>query len=277
MPDKDYLAVAKRRVHRPADIEDHRRIFVYARNKKGKTRFGTSAGIDRTIVIDPEKGTDTMKSLNPYVWPMERWADIQEAYGALRTGKLSPNFFKQGESSTPFDWVSVDGLTKMNNMALRFVMKRQEERDLDRQPGFVQQRDYGKSGELMKQMLANFHGLKMNVVLTAQERMKANKAYTEEGEGDDEEEVMEYLMQPELPDGVKSAVNAMVEVIGRIYTTTIIPTKGKNEGKEVTQRRLWIGIHDRYDTGYRSDFTLPNMIKLPTIPKLVSAMLQGGD
>ncbi len=82
-------------------------------------------------------------------------------------------------------------------------------------------------------------------------------------------------MVPDLPAGVKSSVNAIVEVIGRIYTTNIIPTKGANAGKEVPQRRLWIGVHDRYDTGYRSDFSLPPMIKNPTIPKLVNAMIEG--
>lgn len=274
MADKDYLAIAKRRVHRPSKLESFRCIFAYSRNKKGKTRFGLSAGRDDTIVLDPEKGTDTMKTIDPFVWPIEKWADMQEAYGALRTGKLSPNFFQQGESSTPFKWVSVDGLTRMNNMALRYVMSRQEERDLDRQPGFVQRHDYGKSGELMKQMLANFHSLKMNVVLTAQERMRENKAFGEAEE--DDEESSSYLMVPDLPDAVKSAVNSIVEVIGRIYTTTIIPTKGVHKGEEVIQRRLWIGIHDRYDTGYRSDFDLPNMIRNPTLPKLVAAMLEGG-
>lgn len=271
--DKDYLSIAKKRVHRPSELQSHRCIFIYGRNKKGKTKLSLSAGRDITMALDPEKGTDTMKSLDPFVWPITRWADLQEAYGALRTGKLSPNFFKQGESSTPFSWVSVDGLTRMNNMALRYVMNRQEERDLDRQPGFVQRSDYGKSGELMKQMLANFHSLPMNVVLTAQERMRENKAFGEAEE--DDEETSDYLMVPDLPDSVKSAVNAIVEVIGRIYTATVIPTKGPNAGKEITQRRLWIGIHDRYDTGYRSDFVLPNMIKNPTLPKLVAAMLEG--
>lgn len=273
--DKDYLAIAKARVHRPSQIQSHRFLFIYGRNKKGKTRFSLSAGIDETISLDPESGTDTMKTADPWVWPIEKWADMQEAYGALRTGKLSPNFFKQGESSTPFSWVCPDGLTKMNNMALKYVMKVQEERDLDRQPGFVQRSDYGKSGELMKQMLANFHSLKMNVILTAQERGRENKVFGDSQE--DDEETADYLMVPDLPDAVRSAVNSLAEVIGRIYTVTIIPTKGPNQGKEVTQRRLWIGIHDRYDTGYRSDFTLPPMIKNPTLPKLVAAMLQEGN
>jgi hypothetical protein len=271
MADKDYLSIAKTRVHRPSQLDTYRSVFCYGRNKKGKTWFGLSAGRDNTMVLDPENGTDAMRQTDPFVWPITKWEDLQEAYGALRTGKLTPNFFQQGESSTPFPWLSVDGLTRMNNMALKYVMKVQEERDLDRQPGFVQQRDYGKSGELMKQMLANFHTLKMNVVYSAQERMKANKAF---GDSEDEDETeVDYLMVPDLPDSVRSAVNAIVEVIGRIYTTRVT----LKDGSEKLQRRLWIGVHERYDTGYRSDFTLPDIIKNPTLPKLVHAMLEGGQ
>lgn len=268
--EKDYLAIAKRKVHRPADLDTFRSIFVYGKNKKGKSRLATTVGVDRVIYLDPEGGTDTMKARNPFVWPIEKWADLQEAYGALRTGKLSPNFFVQGESSTPFEWVAPDGLTKMNNMALRYVMKVQEEKDLDRQPGMVQQRDYGKSGELMKQMLANFHALKMHKYYTAQERIRPNKGFgMSESEGDEED--VDFVRVPDLPDGVKSAVNSIVEVIGRIYTVTVVI-----KGEDKIQRRLWIGVHDRYDTGFRSDFALPDMIKNPTLPKLVALMLEGG-
>lgn len=265
--ERDYLETAKRVVHQPSRIQSWRRVFIYARNKKGKTRLSLSAGRDETLILDPEKGTDTMVAFDPFVWPIEKWTDVQEAYGAIRTGKLSPNFFKQGESSTPFSWYSVDGLTRMNNMALRFVMKRQEERDIDRQPGFVEQRDYGKSGELMKQMLANFHGLKANVVFTAQERMRPNKSFSE----DEDSEEVDYLMVPDLPDAVRSAVNSIVEVIGRLYTVKV-----EVKGVEKLQRRLWVGVHDRYDTGVRSDYDLPDMLKNPTLPKLVRAMLEGG-
>ena len=58
-----------------------------------------------------------------------------------------------------YSWVCVDGLTKFSNMSLKYVMKLQEDRSLDRIPGLVQQRDYGKSGELMKDLLTRFHNM----------------------------------------------------------------------------------------------------------------------
>jgi len=269
MADKDYLALAKKKAHRPSDVEGYRKILVYARNKKGKTRFATSAGIDDTLVIDPEHGTDLMKHLDPWVWPVERWEDIQEVYGALRTGKLSPNHIKQGESSTPFTWVSPDGLTRMNNMALKYVMKVQELRDLDRQPGFVQQRDYGKSGEMMKQLLTNFHTLPMNVCYTAQEKMITGTPFDDD---DDIEQEVDAYYVPDLPNAVRGAVNSLVDVIGRLYTVQVTKKDGVTK---YTQRRLQIGLHERYDTGFRSDFALPEMIKAPTLPKLVGLMTEG--
>jgi hypothetical protein len=266
--DKDYLALASSRAHTTSRAQSFRRVFVYARNKKGKTRLGLSAGRDNILVIDPENGTDLMKSLDAFVWPVAKWDDMQEVYGALRTGKLTPNHILQGESSTPFIWVSVDGLTRMNNMALKYVMRVREEKDLDSQPGFVDRRDYGKSGELMKQMILNFHTLKMHVYYTSQEKMITDAGFYDDDEDADNSDA--YFV-PDLPNAVRGMMNSQAEVIGRLY---VVKVDGK-EGTEVKQRRLQIGLHEKYDTGFRSDFALPDMIKRPTLPKLISLIEKG--
>lgn len=261
---KDYLAIAQKKVQRPSKIKHHPKILIYSRNKKGKTTFALSAGVEKTIVLDPEKGTDPMKAKDPYVWPIEKWEDLQDAYGALRTGELSPKALGQGDSDEPFEYVSVDGLTKMNNMALRYIMRVAEERDLDRRPGMVDRRDYNKSGELMKDMLNNFHSLKMGVIYTAQERMMI----ADSGDSDEDEESTFFV--PDLPAGVRGAVNSIVDVIARLYVVRVETKSGTR-----AQRRLQIGPHERYDTGYRSDYVLPDMIKNPTVPKLVNLMIEG--
>lgn len=269
MPEKNYLAIAKKSVSRPKDKVGWRKLLVYARNKKGKTYFSLSAGVERTLVLDPEDGTDTMKKLNPYRWPITRWEDMADAYGALRTGKLSPSSLGLGTSRVPFDWVSVDGLTRINNYALHYIRHKREEANLETRPGTIDRRDYFKSGELMKQMLAQFHTLPMNVVYTCQERSIG-------GNSDDEDEEETVLHVPELPQGVRGSVNSLVEVIGRLYVATA-EFKNPNGGLpiEKKQRRLWIGLHDKFDTGYRSDYALPDFVRNPTIPKLVSLMLEG--
>jgi hypothetical protein len=263
-PEKDYAAIAAKRMHRPADRTRMPRFLVYSRNKKGKTTFSLSAGINQTIILDPEQGTDEMKTKNPHVWPIETWPDIDEAYEFLRHVNKCP-FDACPEKGHPFKWVGVDGLTKMNNMALKYVMKLQEERSLDRIPGMVQQRDYGKSGELMKEMLNKFHNLPQGIIFTAQERQM--EAFDSEEDEDYEDSAAWYV--PDLPKSVKGSANAIVDVIGRLYVVKLDTEPPKK------QRRLWLGESAMYDTGYRSDFVLPDTIPNPTIPKLVSLMRTG--
>jgi hypothetical protein len=262
--EKDYAEIAAKRMFRPAERERYPRFLFYSRNKKGKTTLAKSASA-RTLILDPEQGTSEMKASNPHVWPIDRWEDTDEAYQFLRHVNKCP--FKgcpQGQDH-PFDWCAPDGLTKMNNMALKYVMKIQEERSLDRIPGMVQQRDYGKSGELMKDLLVNFHNLPLGVIFTAQERQM--EAFDSEEDEDYEDNSAWYV--PDLPKGVRGAANAIVDVIGRLYVVKLDTDPPKK------QRRLWLGESAMYDTGYRSDFVLPDTIPNPTIPKLVQLMRTG--
>lgn len=252
MATKDYNAIAAKRITRPADAKRFPKILIYARNKKGKTTFGLSAGVDKTLVLDPERGTAEMRTKNPQVWPIERWEDLEDAYQFLRNGTHT------------YQWVVVDGLTKFSNMALKYVMKLQEEKSLDRIPGLVQQKDYGKAGELMKDLLTRFHNLQMGVVFTAQERMEEPQDSEEDsdvGEGG-------AMFIPDMPKGVRAAANSIVDVIGRLYVVRV---------DEKAERRLWIGESLKYDTGYRSDYTLPDMVRNPTIPKLVRLIRTGKE
>lgn len=251
MVTKDYAAVARERITRPAEQKSYPRFLIYSRNKKGKTTFGISAGVEKTLVLDPEHGTDEFKSKNPHVWHIERWEDLDDAYNFLRNTKHQ------------YEWVNLDGLTKLSNMSLKYVMKLQEEKSLDRIPGMVQQRDYGKSGELMKDLLTRFHSLPMGVVFTSQERQE--DGFDSEEDEDAEGGGAAYV--PDMPKGVRGYANSIVDVIGRLY---VIKT---DEGK--SERRLWIGESIKYDTGYRSDFVLADYVRNPTIPKLVRLMRTG--
>ena len=262
--EKDYAAIAAQRMYRPGDVKRYPRFLIYSRNKKGKTHFAKSAS-PRTLILDPEQGTSEMRRSNPHVWPIDQWTDMDEAYQFLRHVNKCPwSNCPQGKDHA-FDWCAPDGLTKMNNMALKFVMKQLEERSLDRIPGFVNQKDYGKSGELMKDMLNNFHNLPMGIIFTAQERQM--EAFDSEEDEDYEENAAWYV--PDLPKSVKGASNAIVDVIGRLYVVRIDDDPPKRE------RRLWVGDSAKYDTGYRSDFVLPDMIRNPTVPKLVELIRTG--
>jgi len=248
----DYKALGAKHIRKPGDKP--KRFLFYSRNKKGKTTLGASA--PKTLVLDPERGAEELPE-NVDLWPIDRWEDMNDAFKFLRFGNHD------------YEWVNVDGLTRVNNMALRYVMNQQEERDLDRIPGQVQQRDYGKSGELMKGMLFNFHTLPMGVVYTAQERQEIAGEFDSE---DEDSEQAEARFVPDLPKGVRSSVNAIVDCIGRLYTVKIEHPKTQ---LMVVQRRLHIGPSEAFDTGIRSKHPMPDMIKNPTVPKLVALMNNG--
>lgn len=251
MAAKDYDEIARQRITRPADAKRYPKFLIYSRNKKGKSTFGLSGGVEETLILDPEMGTSEMRTKNPHVWPISRWEDLDEAYNFLRFGTHT------------YKWCSVDGLTKMSNMSLKYVMRLQEEKSLDRIPGLVQQRDYGKAGELMKDLLTRFHNLPMGVVFTAQERQE--EGHDSEEDEDVEEATAAYV--PDLPKGVRSAANSIVDVIGRLY---VVKTE---DGK--SERRLWIGESIKYDTGYRSDFVLPDYLRQPTVTRLTRLIRTG--
>lgn len=264
--EKDYLSIAKKRVHTPDQIDSFTKALIYSRNKKGKTKFCLTAGRERTLHIDPEQGTDKFKKQRPIVWPLDKWEDMQDCWGALRTYELSPAALGQGSEEKPFDTVCLDGCTKINNMALRYIMRVEEERNLDRRPGIIDRRDYNKSGELMKDMINNFLKLRMNVIFTAQERMFTGFS----GDEDEDEADGSVFFVPDLPAGVRGALNSVVDVIGRLYVVRV-----EVKGELRPQRRLQIGPHERYDTGARSDHKLPDVLKNPTFPKLVNLLETG--
>jgi AAA domain-containing protein len=275
---KDYAAIARKRIHRVGESERMPRLLVYGRNKKGKTRFCATA--PNVLILDPEDGTTAETKLNPDVWPVTQWQDIEDAYGALKSGIKSP------KTNKPYEWLALDGMTRILSMAISFVSRQQMERDLSRQPGQVDQRTYGQANKMIEGMLHNFHSLRsIGMVITCQERMLVVDNM-EDLDGDDDATPASYMYVPDLSPGSRSPLNQIVDVIGRIYVVRgDFTTKRRYRGsdgnvktKEVptrTQRRLWVGPHEMYDTGYRSDYELSDFIVNPTVPTVVRAMREG--
>lgn len=271
---KDYEAIAAAKIRKPGTNKRKPRLLVYGRNKKGKTRFCTTA--PDVLILDPETGTEEERRAAPDVWPIDQWSDIHDAYMFLKGGGKSPI------TGRPYQWVALDGATRISNIALRWVMSQTEERSLEKKPGQVGKQDYGRSGEMFKGMLLNFHSLReIGVIITAQERMVEIE---NPDETDEEVDQVAATFVPDLPKGARSAVNSMVDLIGRLYIYRGTYTKKfrqKDTGKiiekemEGIQRRLWIGPHALYDTGYRSEFTLADSLLDPTVPSVIAAMREG--
>ena len=259
---KDYAAIGAAKITRVTDVKSKPpRILVYSRNKKGKSRFCATA--PKVLMVDPEHGTDRMTRINPSVWHIEEWAEMDEVYKFLKLGNHD------------FEWVALDPTTRIHGFSLRFVMDMAEERSLDTKPKLVQKQHYGQAGELTKEMLWNFHRLPMGVIYTAQERQVDGAS----GDEDEDSEEPAAMYVPDLPKGARASINSIVDVIGRIYTVKT-NVKARRAGgdiyeKEVIQRRLWLEPSAQYDTGYRSDFVLPAYLKNPTVPRLVELMTKG--
>lgn len=279
MAKKDYAAIAKAKISSPTKGSDRMpRFLVYGRNKKGKTRFCATA--PDVLILDPEDGAVEEKKLDPDVWPITEWQDLEDAYGFLKSGGKSP------KTEKPYQWVALDGMTRFLSMALNFVNSRDMERDLSRKPEDVDQRTYGRANKMVEGLLHNFHSLRhIGMVITAQERMI--EISNMEDMGDDEDATPAgYMYVPDLSKGSRAPLNQVVDVIGRIYVVRGDFTHKKRvrnaEGKVVlrsvetkVERRLWIGPHEMYDTGGRSGFELPDFIKEPTIASLTKVMREG--
>lgn len=254
------------------------RYLVYGRNKKGKTRFCATA--PDVLICDPEDGTVEEKKLNPDVWHITKWEDLDEVYNYLKSGGKSPI------SGKPYQWVALDGMTKMLSMAIDFVSKQQAERDLTRDPKQTDQRTYGQANRMLEALLDNFHSLRhIGLIITAHERIVEIKDMEDLGE-DDDAAPASYQYVPDLTKGSRAPLNRVVDLIGRIYVVRgdfITKRRTRNaEGKAVVrevetkvQRRLYIGPHDMYDTGYRSGYELPDFIKEPTIASVNRALREG--
>lgn len=276
MASKDYAAIARAKIARPGSGRMPR-YLVYGRNKKGKTRFCATA--PDVLILDPEDGTIAETKLDPDVWPIVQWTDLDEVYNAVKGG------FKSPKTGQPYKWVALDGMTRMLSMAIDFVSKQQAERDLTRQPGQVDQRTYGQANRMIESMLHNFHSLRnVGIILTAQERVVEIESMEDLGD-DDDATPASYMYVPDLTKGARAPLNQIVDVIGRIYVVRgefEVKRRVKQGDKVVvktstvnTQRRLFVGPHEMYDTGYRSGFSLPDYIKEPTVASLGRALREG--
>lgn len=257
MPAKDYATIAQSKIHKPR--ERPLTVLVYGRFKKGKTWFCSTA--PNVLILDPENGTDFFKEKAPDVWSIERWEDFDEVYHFLKGGNHS------------YEYVAFDGMTRFANMALKYIGKQEEETNLNRKPGLVQQQDYFKANELMKALMYKFHALPLGKIYTAQEKQMEGVVIEE----DEEANPAEAQFVPELSPGIRSAVNALVDVIGRTYT--VRKDHPTNPEKKVTSYRLWLAQSENYDTGSRSEFQrkLPDFIINPSVEKLSNLIKTGSN
>jgi uncharacterized membrane protein (UPF0127 family) len=251
---------------------------VYAKNKKGKTRFCTTA--PDVLILDPEDGTAREKRRDPDTWPVDTWEDLVDAAGFLKSRSN-----KSPITGKPYRWCAWDGATRIGQIAVNFIRSQEAIRDLSRKPSDIKIQDYGRANKMIEEAVHQFHALRdIGLIFTAQERM-VEIANMEDLADDTEATPAGYMYVADLSKGARTPFNQVCDVIGRLYVVRGEFTRTRNvrrggvvqavEVPSTTERRLFVGVHDMYDTGCRTDYDLPDYFANPTVPALVSAMREG--
>jgi hypothetical protein len=246
------ISLVKAKMIKASDIQTEFKACFYGRNKVGKTRLACSSGLDTFLIDCNEKGTDSVRgNSNVTVYPMTKYDDLDPAYWYLKS------------SNHPHKVVVIDTISMLATIGMKWVLKDDLDRDLDRDPLTPDKRSWGKLGEAMKETILRFRNLPMHVIFLAQEK-------TTTSDDDDGGTVIE--VHPELSPAPRSTLLSAVGTIGRLYIKEV----ERNE-KTVMERRLLLGAHPKYVSGTRFSEELKYVEINPTLDKILAKINGGTD
>lgn len=219
-----------------ASASDKVKMVIYARNKVGKTVFAGSSNL-KTLIIDcNERGyASVRKRPNVKVYKLRTWEDLDPIYWYLRTGEHD------------IEVVVIDTITMLAMIGMKWVLKDDYDRDMNRDPMSPDRRSWGKLGEMLKDAIIKFRNLDMHVIFLAQEK-------TSTSDDDDGGTIIET--HPELSPAPRSVLLSSVDIIGRLYTKEVEVTKGGTTTKKM-ERRMLLGTHPKFVSGNRFDELKP--------------------
>jgi phage nucleotide-binding protein len=221
--DKSSLALQAEELIIPASqVEPYLKLCIYSRNGIGKTTFSGSSEL-KTLIIDcNEKGTLSIrKRANVSVIRIEHWEQLDWIYWYLRTNKHG------------YEVVSIDTITGLAVLCMKWVLKEDASRDLSRDPLMPGKQHWGKLGQAMNDAITRFRNLDMHVIFTAQEKTSTVE--------DDETGGTLLETHPALSPAPRSTLLGAVDIIGRLYTREV-----EVGGKKQIERRMLVGPHPRY-------------------------------
>lgn len=236
------------RITEPAADVPRFLALIYAMAGVGKTTLlGTMPG--KGLVMDVpqfEGGTSVLydKRNRIKIVPVLNWSELNELYHMLRKGGHG------------FDWVAIDTLTAVLQLARQKVIK---ERDEIASAGHkLRLQDWGEMAQLMGQLYERFRLLPIPVIFLAQEVAKK--------EDDDDGEGVSHIIPSLSPKSLEMLL-AHPMLIGRLYLYET------DEGKWV--RQLRVGPHARFVTKARSvpGRELPPIIRKPDLSNILAYMM----
>ena len=213
------------------------KALIYGPNGTGKNTVAATFPGPVLVLDINEKGTRSMMGHEPGN-VKKRFLDTFEmfvmAYWYLRSGKH------------PYKTVVIDNVTTLQEVAMKFVMRKEADNDLNKDMDMPNKKDWGNLSQLMKKWVVEFRNLDMNVVFIAQE-----KRNNDEDLASDEVSVF-----PRVSASVKAILGAAVDVIGRTY---VIDTEDDN-GKAIVKFCMRV----LPNTTYMAKIRLPKGAKAPT-------------
>lgn len=209
------------------DVEKYFKMCLYGRNKVGKTKFACSSGLNTLIIDCNEKGYDSVTDIpNVHVYEVPRWEGIDPIYWYLRGGKHKHKV------------IVIDTITMLAAIGMKWVLKDDAERDMNRDPMTPDRRSYLKLGEMLKDAIIKFRNLPYHIIFTAQEKTSTDE--------DDEGNTL-IETHPELSPAPRSVLLSATNIIGRIYVREV----ELKTGKKVMERRMLLGAFPKYVSGNR--------------------------
>lgn len=137
------------------EFDESINLLVYGPSGVGKTVFGGSA--QRVLFVAVEKGTVSAKRLGSKakVWPVHEWNDLEAAYNWL------------ADNPDEFDWVVLDSITEMQQLAIRDILKKANIENSSRDLDIPAIQDHQKWQNIYKRFISYFVDLPINVLFLA--------------------------------------------------------------------------------------------------------------
>lgn len=255
------LAAVRLKIIPARDATPITSLMVYARNKIGKTTLaGSASKIADTFLIDCEKGTASIKKRYPdvAVYKLTTFEEIDEAYWFLSTQKHTYKF------------IIIDPISRLGTLCMEHVLREKATMDLSADPVGPTQQDWGKTAELMRNVVMRFKTLCSErdwfLIITAYERRRNN---------DDEDGDYDFVIGPDAQPAVKGFLMGQMDIIGRLYVKHL-EEEDADSDKVTLERRILFGPHEIYEAGDRSD-NLPRVMRRPTMKKILDIVNQRSE
>jgi hypothetical protein len=228
----------EKKIQRASEFDPNQNMLIYGYPDSGKTRVVASA--PKCLIIDvDEKGTDSVRrDIDPYVYRIEFWSEINDIYWYAQSGDHD------------FESFAIDGLTGLQTLCMNFVLGDEAARDASRDPDMPSRQIYGKVSQLMRTQITNWRNLPYNTLFTALARTR------DTGEGEEDEML---ITGPSLSPAIAAHATAAVGTIGFLTKReVVIKSKKVVNGEEKiikrkeVRRRLITGPQARFITKDRN-------------------------